>query len=133
MVKGDRKVRLLPRYFNKVAIILFVLVLIFAGLSLLNILPIDKSILKELTKEGVLLTLLILALTRSKVEDELTLRIRVVSYASAFFFGVARAILNPIINLLFGGPFHSDTRTDELLVSMLLFYFVIFYFLKRGR
>ena len=48
----------------------------------------DKELIKELIKVGILVSLSLLALTKDKEEDELTIKIRMNSYALSFLFGV---------------------------------------------
>jgi hypothetical protein len=75
----------------------------------------------------------LLALTRNKIEDELTLRIRLKAFAASFIYGVVIVIIEPLINLLFDGSFLSDKGVIELLISMFFFYFIMMFIMKKNR
>lgn len=127
------ELRLLPRYFNKIGIGIFLIIGLIIALTLVDILKIDPDILLTITKSGILVGLLILAMTKIKTEDELTLRIRLKSLGFAFIFGVGYTIIEPFINLLFQNSFITKRSVSELLITMLLVYFVIFHSMLKKR
>jgi len=133
MSKIQKDLRLLPYTFKKpVYAVLGVLVLIVV-LSITKILPFDKEIVKTFTGNAFLLALLLLALTRDKDEDELTMKLRLKAFTSSFIYGVGVVILDPYLNLLFGGDFSVEKSATLLLFNMLLFYFFMFFMMKRYR
>ncbi len=133
MTKNQQDLRLLPLPFKKVAfgIILFSVLLVVLSIS--KTLPIDKDVVKTISKTGILVSLLLLALTKHKIEDELTSRIRLKAFAGSFIFGVGYVIVQPFVSLLFNDGFMSDKSVVEVLVAMFLFYFMAFYFMLKKR
>ena len=127
------ELRLLPRYFNKIGVAIFLIIGLIIVLTVLDVFKIDPDILLTITKSGILVGLLILAMTKIKTEDELTLRIRLKSLGFAFIFGVGYTIIEPFINLLFQNSFITKRSVSELLITMLLVYFVIFHSMLKKR
>jgi|LGOV01.1.fsa_nt_gb hypothetical protein len=133
MNKIQQDLRLLPRHFKKVAFGIMLLSALLVVLSILQVLTIDKEIVKTIAKSGFLISLLLFVITRNKIEDELTLRIRLKAFAASFIYGVGIVIVEPFINLLFGDSFLSDKGVTELLISMFFFYFIMVFLMKRNR
>ncbi len=129
MNKIQQDLRLLPRYFNKIAIGLITLTILFLALYVLKVINIDKELVKTLSKIGILISLLLLVLTRSKIEDERMLRIRLKAFASAFVYGATFVIVELLIHLFFNVRFSGVT---ELLINMFLFYFLMMFVLKKS-
>lgn len=124
---------LLPRKFTYLVYALLLTgVLILIGYKT-DLITLDKEVAKAVSKSAILLAFLILALTKQKDEDELTIRIRLKAFAISFIYGVTLAIVNPIVNFIFDGNYSSDMTIDELLITMLVFYFGSIYFMKRNR
>ena len=133
MNKIQQDLNLLPINFKKVAFGIMLISALLVVLSILKSLPIDKEIIKTVAKSGFLISLLLLVITRNKIEDELTLRIRLKAFAASFIFGVVMVIIEPFINLLFDGNLLSDKGVTELLISMFLFYFIMVFIMKKNR
>lgn len=128
-----KDLRLIPYAFKKVIYVVFGLIVLVAILSIAQVLPFEKDLVKTVLKSVLLITFLLFALTEDKVEDELILKIRLKAFAASFIYGVATLVIDPLINLIFDGRFYSDKSANELLTSMFLFYFLIFYFMKKKR
>jgi len=133
MNKTQKDLNLLPPVFKKIAYGIVFLTILFAILSITKVLTIDKQIAKTISMSFFLIALLLLAITQSKMEDELTLRIRLKAFAASFIYGVAFVIITPFINLLFDGSFLLDMGVEQLLISMFLFYFMMMFIMKRSR
>ena len=135
MNKAQQDIQLLPLHFKKVALgIMLVSILILVASVLFSVsIKIDKDIVKTISKSGFLISLLLFAITRSKIEDELTLRIRLKAFTVSFIYGVVIVIIEPFINLLFGDSFLSNKGVTELLISMFFFYFLMIYLMKKNR
>jgi len=133
MNKEQVDLKLLPVQFKIVATAVLAISLLFAVLYKLEVFEMSEEISHTISKTGVLLSLLIFAMTRSKIEDELTLRIRLRAFAVSFIFGVGIVIVEPIVNVLFGESFLSDKGVIELLLSMFFFYFLTIFYMKRNR
>jgi hypothetical protein len=133
MKNMHKDLRLIPYAFKKVIYVVFGLIVLVAILSIAQVLPFEKDLVKTVLKSVLLITFLLFALTEDKVEDELILKIRLKAFAASFIYGVATLVIDPLINLIFDGRFYSDKSANELLTSMFLFYFLIFYFMKKKR
>lgn len=133
MTKNNQDLRLLPVPFKKVAFGIMIFSVLLVVLAVSKILPIDKDIVKTISKTGILISLLLLALTKNKIEDELTSRIRLKAFASSFIFGVGSVIVEPFVSLLFKDGFLSDKGATEILITMFLFYFMTFYYMLKKR
>ncbi len=134
MNKTQNNLRLLPRRFKKLAYSLLALSILFITLSVTKVIAIDDEIAKTIFSSGVLLSFLLLALTRDKIEDELTLVIRLKALASSFIFGVGYVVVSPFVSWLFDGEFIvEDWGIEGLLLTMFLFYFGMFGLMKRNR
>ena len=133
MNKIQQDLKLLPTNFKKVAFGIMLISALLVVLSISKLLPIDKEIIKTVAKTGFLISLLLLVITRNKIEDELTLRIRLKAFAASFIYGVATVIVESFISLLFGNIFLTDKGVTELLISMFLFYFIMIFIMKKNR
>jgi len=130
---GNDDLNLLPNYYKKIAGGLFVAVILFAILHLTNVIPIDRDIGKLLLENGILLCLLIPAITRDKIEDELTVNIRMQAFVAGFIFGVLIVIINPLLIIILEGTYKSEYGSFQLLVSMLFFFHAFYIYGKRKR
>ena len=131
MKKNIQDLRLLPNYFRKIAFSL--LVISIAGFIVLKSLSLSNELIKEISINGILISLLLLAISKDKFENELAVQSRLHSFAFAFVFGVILVIVNPYTNLLFDGTYVADYNSHTLLFSMLIFYFIMYFNLKRRR
>lgn len=133
MNENRKDLNLLPTIFKKVALGILLLTVLFMVLALSKNLSIEGEIAKTISKTGFLISLLIFALTKNKIEDELTFKIRLSAFAGSFIVGVLYIIVEPFVNLLFGDSFMSDKGATGLLINMFLFYFLIFYSRLKKR
>ena len=133
MDKSQFELRLLPIYFKTVALGIMLVTFCFSLLSVFEIITFDKEVAKTISKSVFLIALLILAISKNKIEDELTLVIRLKAFTASFIFGVLIVIIDPIINLFFEGMLLLDKGVTELLIGMLLYYFFMFFLMKRNK
>ena len=133
MNKTQQDLRLLPRTFKKVAFGIMSVSALLVVFSIFKVLPIDKEVVKTIAKSGFLISLLLLVISRNKIEDELTLRIRLQAFAASFIYGVVIIIVEPFISMLLGDSFLSDRGVTELLISMFFFYFLMMFLMKKNR
>jgi len=133
MNKSQNDLRLLPAFFKKIGFTIFLLSVLWVALSISKIIAIEKDFAMTIFQTGVLTSLLLLALSRDKTEDELTLKIKLKALAASFIYGVGIVIFEPLINLLFGDSFVIDIEAQQLFISMFLFYFIMLYITKRNR
>ena len=125
----------LPNSFKKVGIGIIILSLVAI---IANKLSIDNAELTLTAKYGILVGLLVISISKEKIEDELITSLRMQSYTFAFIAGVVITLLsNPLVNFIanlisdeqqqvFEGV--GDWQILWMLLSIQVFYFE---FLKR--
>ena len=69
--------------------------------------------------------------SKEKVEDERSMKLRLLAFAATFLYGVIFALISPFGSILFNGSFEIDLQANQLLFTMFLWYFGVFYFMKR--
>ena len=122
--------KLLPYRFKGIGTTMVVITIItmIAGKFLFA----DYHTLRLLIKNLLLVSFLIVTISRDKVEDELTLVLRMQSYAFAFIAGVIYALVQPFANLLVETIISAKTAAfAELDVKQVLFFMLLvqlFYF-----
>jgi uncharacterized membrane protein YvlD (DUF360 family) len=84
------------------------------------------------TLDALILGLSFIAMSKDKVEDELTMFIRLRAMAAAFITGIVFVIVKPLVDLLFSTPSENITAPGGIL-TMLLFYIMTYYYQKRLR
>ena len=85
----------LPNAFKRVGFA--ITLLCFVGL-LFNKFTIESDVWSVLGKYGITFGLLIVSVSKEKIEDELITKIRMTSYSFAFIFAVLWSYVNPFIN-----------------------------------
>lgn len=133
MANNQQDLRLLPAPFKKVAFGLMTLSILLIILAASNLLSTNKEIVMTFAKIELLISLLMLALTKNKVEDELTIKLRLKALASSFIFGTVYVIAIPLVNLLLNETYFTDKGATEVIIAMLLYYFLIFYTMLKKR
>jgi|GEM_PF-765985 len=133
MGKNQLDLPLLPTPYRKIALGLLILSVLFVVVTKTEMLLIDRGTVKTISMTGILVSLLVLALTKNKIEDELTSRIRLRAFAGSFIFGVGYTIVWPYVNIIFRDSFFSEKGSTELLLAMFIFYFLIFYSMLKKR
>lgn len=124
----------LPNSFKKVGIT--ITILSFAGL-LINIFSFHQIEIKTVCKYGMLLGLLLVSISKEKIEDELLVNLRMQSFSLAFICGVAYAIVIPFIVFLINyffeirKPILKDLGDFSILWMLLSIQVLYFEFLKR--
>ncbi|WP_121356299.1 hypothetical protein [Flavisolibacter nicotianae] len=126
---------LLPFYCKKVG--LAVMLLAFVPAAIVKILhvaiePANKEFFRLLTMNAFILGLLLVALAKDRVEDETTMVIRRKAMAWAFVTAVLLVIIKPLVDLLMNERV-ADMKSQELVVSMLFAYLLMYYLQKKGR
>lgn len=128
---------LLPNYFRKVGIALLIISII--TLLALGFFVDGTAIIKEVAKKIILVSLLLIALSREKIEDELIEKLRGQAYSFAFVCGVIYALIQPLINYLTAAvvrpekAIFAELSVFIILWFMLVVYLCIFYLLARTR
>lgn len=125
----------LPNKFKKFGVgIIFISVAVIVA----NILSINNFDVKLIAKYGILVGLLIISISKEKIEDELMVHLRMQSYTFAFIAGVVITLLsNPLFNYIAAFISNKDHGNFQgvgdwailwILLSVQVFYFE---FLKR--
>jgi hypothetical protein len=124
----------LPVYIKWVGVIIILLALIHGVLmKALNVemQPDQKELFRIFTMNAFILGLLFIALSRDRFEDERIISVRVKALAWAFIWAVIYVIVSPFIDLLFKDPV-EDLSGQQVVMSMLLIYLLMFYLQKKG-
>ncbi len=124
-------IRLLPPQAKYAAYAIIAVCILAVVLAKLKVVPFELKAVIAAAQSGVLAALLILTMTANEIEDELTLKIRLNAFMTAFMVGTLRVIIKPCMNLIFGKSILESMSTFELLFFMLLFYFAALNIQKR--
>lgn len=128
----------LPHYFYKIGMLV-------AGLSIAMMfvrafaMEGNTEWLKLVLQKTVLVGMLLMSIARDKEEDELTIKLRMQSYAWAFIVGVVYALIMPYVE--FGVDSVVNSGTEEfknlgdfqVLLFMLMIQLMCYHTLKRYR
>lgn len=133
MKNDPNQIKLLPNKFKKLGIGLLVISLAMHFAAKLKVGDFDIELLKSISNIGLLISFSLIAFTRDKDEDELTLKIRTTALVAGFLFGVVEVILQPFVHLLIEEQYFSEIDGVRMLIHMFLAYFVMSFVLKRKR
>ena len=133
--KFNKQPKLLGVHFKKIGVVVMVLSMV-PGLIVktmhIVVMESQKDLLKSLSYSGFLLGLLFIALSRDKVEDELTIHIRITSMQEMFIFAVIYVMIKPLIVWVLQSPF-TDVSGQQLVTLMLVGYLISYYLKKLYR
>lgn len=110
----------LPNYFKRIGLLL--VFLSFTGL-LFNGSSMKSETVRIFGRYGMLIGMLLVSISKEKIEDEMVAKLRAQSYTIAFIVGVIYALIQPIINYLF------DVALDETPIFKDSGDFIILWFL----
>lgn len=127
----------LPNHYKLIGIIVFSVsfILMFVRIWF----PEQNEALREITRKGLVVGMLLVSLARDKEEDELTTLLRAQSYAVAFIVGVLYALVMPYVEygvsnvVNSGGEEYKDLGDFQLLIFMLMIQLMFYHTLKRYR
>lgn len=128
------RTRSFPNYFKKVGLALIFLILLIAiAMKMLGVTlaPGTKELVRVVFKNAGLLGLLLIALSKDKVEDEMILYIKLRTMAASFMFGSILIIGDSFIELISTGH-GTGISGPRVVVAMLCYYIAMFYFAKRN-
>lgn len=128
----------LPNYFYSIGILVAVLSIVIMFVRAFAMEG-DTEWLKLLLQKTVLVGMLLMSIARDKEEDELTVKLRMQSYAWAFIIGVVYALVMPYVE--FGVDSVANSGTEEfknlgdfqVLLFMLMIQLMCYHTLKRYR
>ena len=130
--KRKKKTMILPAYFKKIGLAVIVLSIVPGAITKamgVHHTQAQKDIWFTFSLNGFLLGLLFIAVSRDKVEDEMTLSIRLRAMAFAFVWVVLFVIIKPFIDLLSDSQIAVLTAQDA--VGSMLFGYLIMYYLQK--
>ena len=124
-----------PPKFKQIGMVTFIL--FFIGLFV-NALMIENQVLKYICKYGLLVSLMVISLSKEEVEDEMLHSLKLKSYTLAFLIAIMHTLLLPFINyvvdLLLGEEPVLQESGDWMILWLLLFIQVSYYeLLKRTQ
>lgn len=131
----NKKAGLLPNYFKKIGIAVMLLAFVPAVIAKaknIQLTAANKEFYSLLTINALILGVFFIAWTKDKVEDEMTIALRLKAIAWSFSIAVLGVITKPLVDLLFNDPI-TDLKSQQLVLSMLFCYLLMFFFLKKSR
>ena len=99
----------------------------------------DTLWLKQLLQKTLLVGMLIMSLSKDKIEDEMIVSLRAQSYAFAFVIGVLYALIMPYVEFGVSNAVHSggeafkDLGDFQVLLFMLMIQLMFYHNVKRYR
>jgi len=123
---------LLPSYFKIVGLIVIALSFVAAFFMKSYITADQKPLAKTITINIIIVGLFLIAWTRDKVEDEMSVHLRFQSMAVSFLFGVMYAVFFPVASYFMDGT-NLDISGQQLVMAMLIFFIFTYTFKKRGN
>jgi hypothetical protein len=133
--RRKKELTLLPVYFKKVGIVVIILAFVPAILVKsmnVELIQTQKDLFRVFTLNAIILGLLLVTWAKDKVEDEMTVFIRLKAMAWTFTWAVLYVIISPFVDLLFKDPIGVLTG-QQVVMSMLLAYLIMYYLQKIGR
>jgi hypothetical protein len=128
--------QLLPNRYKKIGLMLAILsFLILGGLKFSGI---EAGDLRIILRSLIICSLLLVAISRDPIEDELTLKLRGQAFVMAFIFGVIYTIIRSVIDYTAGNILSKEIDPNsfssfELILVMLLIQIWFYSFAKMVR
>ncbi len=119
-----QKCLLLPNYFKTIGIVGAIISLVaIVGLKYFMV---DSDTAIFISSRVLLISLLTIAISREKIEDELIVSLRLQAYTFAFVSGVVYAIFQPIVNLLVASAIKPEKAEYEDMTVFVVLWFMLF-------
>ncbi len=134
--KQMKELKLLPNKYFKIGI--GVAIISFISMICLKYIG-DYALAIQFLKNVVLVSLLIITVSKSKEEDEMTIKLRSQAFVLAFIWGVLYAAVQPIISIIANFFMRSEQETwtemsmYQVLLFMLLIQLAFYHGAKRMR
>jgi magnesium-transporting ATPase (P-type) len=128
----------LPHYFYTIGIVISVVTIIMMFVRAFAMVG-DTEWLKHLLQKTLLIGMLFMSIARDNEEDELTIKLRMQSYAWAFITGVIYTLVMPYVEFGVsnvvnnGGEVYKDLGDFQILIFMLMIQLMSYHTLKRYR
>jgi len=129
----NKPLNLLPNYFKKIGLVFILVSVVFVvsvKISGIHLTAEKKEMLKIILSDVFLLGMVIVAFSKDKDEDELTMLIRMKALGSAVVFVVIFKIVNDIFHLT---TQVSNETMNGYFFQMMVWYFFVYYSSKRIR
>jgi DMSO/TMAO reductase YedYZ heme-binding membrane subunit len=122
----------IPNYFKKIGIGLIALVILSGVLVKIGVEVAQhtKDLLRVFALNLLIVGLLLIALAKDKVEDEMIIALKMKTMAFAFIWGVLIVIIHPIIGLISNDQI-TGIPGQELVLQMLVLYLIVYPLSKR--
>lgn len=127
----------LPAYFKTIGILL--LIISFLTLMSRVFIPDQPELIREISKKGILIGMLLISISKDKQEDEMTKSLRAQSYSIAFVIGVLYTLIMPYVDYGVSNVVNSgveslkDLGDFQVLIFMLMIQLMFYHTLKRYR
>ncbi|MGB5363562.1 MAG: hypothetical protein WBN17_09690 [Aureibaculum sp.] len=128
---------LLPNKYKKVGVVLLLISLL--TLITRKYLLDDGELVRQIAKKGMLLSLLLITMSKEKIEDELIIKLRGQAFAFAFVAGVIYTLIQPLINYVVALVVRPEKAVFDgledfiILWFMMVMYLTFFYLFKKYR
>ncbi|WP_422103772.1 hypothetical protein [Winogradskyella sp.] len=128
----------LPRRFMTIGIIICVatiLLMVFRE----TLFGEESLVIRDTLQKSLLIGMLVMSITKDREEDEMTIQLRMQSYAWAFITGVIYALIMPYVEFGVSSVLNADNETFknlgdfQVLLFMLLVQLMCYHVLKRYR
>lgn len=120
-----RKIRLFPFWIKYLGIVVSILSIIIHWSNLSD----EPTVLSSFWQFGFAIGLLIISLSREKIEDEMTMSLRLNSVFISFFAGIITHMFFVLLELLNGGNINSFNSLYA--TNFILFFYVIKFHLTK--
>lgn len=130
----NKSLLLLPRYFKKIAVVVIALsaiIIIINGVFRAGVTDAQKNLLSIFSYDFFITGLLLIAISKDKIEDELTMHLRLKSMAFCFILIVTSVIITPLIQIFFKERVNDSAR--EIAFQMLITHLLVYYLQKIAR
>lgn len=128
-------IRLLPVYFKKVGLALALLTIIIPVVYKLTsaegLLLSNKELLKIIVRSLFMIGLTLIGFSKDKIEDEMTMIIRMKAIIMSFIYGLVFAITSPLLAYFTDVSTHDEAST--IFIQMLIMYLIWYNILKYFR
>ncbi|MBN2215484.1 MAG: hypothetical protein JW723_14720 [Bacteroidales bacterium] len=114
----------LPNYFIKIGIALVILFVLFfvSGMIFEKSITVEKEIIATIGLDGVILGLLLICISKNKIEDEMIHMLRLQAFTRAFIFGTAYVFAVTITTLIMNDELPL-TPHSLIIIELLMFIF----------
>jgi hypothetical protein len=130
---GKKEYILFPNYFKKIGLLIILLTFVVGiVLKMMNIqlASTKNEIFRMLPLSIIIVGLFLIAWSKDKVEDEMTMYIRLNAIAWTFIWTISYVIFQPIAELIVNNQ-PKNVSGQQIVMTMLIGFIIMFYFLKR--